>query len=272
MSDENKPTEVDSKPTEVETKSDPSSSDEGQSQDKTAEAPSKIPEQFKDKSMSDVVKMYGELERKLGEQSQSVNESRKIQDQIKILDSAVAQLSESDPDTINKLKNAINRAAGKDVPIETGKKSDGEANVSDPRIAELRKANENRILSDFYSKYGLDKLNKDEQKQQAEKIMNEFVELTDPGGNKTVAQSITETNLSILPKILEKAYLLANISDSVNRNKSTLDLASIGAMPASSESGDGSNETLSASELETAKKMNVKPEDYLKQKQALSEA
>lgn len=270
MSDNNSVPQAQSTPAgQTDTKpNDPSPSDEGKSSENNAEAHSKIPENLQNKSVEDVVKMYGELERKLGEQSTSVAEAKKIKENQQILARAVQDLSESDPDTIKKLESAIAKVTGS-APTETKKQeTDGEPKA-DPQVSELRQVTVNKSFDEFASRHGISKMGDDEKKKVMEKVGQELMDLYDPGGNKQWQQVLSEIPLAQLPTLLDKAYYLSAMGTAQNRSQT--DFASVGSMPSSNQESNVSDVSLTPDEKKLAQMLGVSEEKWLKRKQEKQE-
>jgi hypothetical protein len=152
---------------------------------------------------------------------------------------------------------------------ETSKEGSGEAGKLDPHVAELRRAEELRVISEFQRKFGLDKLEKDKREELMKKVSTQFADLRDPGGNKPMTQVLAETRLDQLPKFLENSYWLVNKDSLVDRGKLPhQDTASIGSIPASS-SGKSEETSLTERERNVAQKLGVNPDEYLKSKQQI---
>jgi len=221
------------------------------------------PEKFQGKSAEDVTKMYTELEKKLGQQSDEVSKARQYLQERELLSKAVAR----SPELYGMLEREINVVTGKetDKPKDDQKGSE-EAGTTDPQVADLRRAEENRIISDFQSKYGIGKMPKDERKDLMKKVSNQLAELYDPAGSKPVGTILSSIKLDQLGKALDNSYWLANKDALVDRGKvPNQDFASIGTI-SSSSSGKSDSTSLTDRERFTAERLGVSPEKYQKQK------
>lgn len=263
-------------------KTDPSSGEGGQSKEQPTEAHYQLPEKFKGKSPDDIAKAYIELEGKLGEQSKTVEEAKKAQEQVDTLLRAIW----SDPDLYRKVEDGVRKfVSGGSLPESrtpdvNGKSDEGaKKSESDPQVSELRVAQENQILDKFFTEYGYKNLSEKERKESYNRLALSLANLRDPGGKKPIKQVLSEIPLSQLPNFLDNAHFIANkgqIVDQAKRSalasKEENDAATIGSFAASSgQKGDGV--TLSNRERETARKMGISEEAYAKRKvQIRSEA
>jgi hypothetical protein len=229
------------------------------------EAPSTSP--YAGKSTEDLVKMYTELEKKLGEQSGELGEHRKYRDQMDVVLRAIY----SDTDLYNKVDTKIKEQQGitTEVPKET----------KAPEVAptvdnDTRRAVENQIIADFERKYGLENLPPEKKREMHVKIGNALARLADPGGKKTYAEILNSISLQNLPSFLEDSYFIANKSElietakleALTRNREN-EGATIGSIPSSS--GNSSSVELTPAERETAEKMRIPPDKYLERKKQI---
>ncbi len=244
---------------------------DGDAGDKVAEsqAPSKVPEKFVDKSINEVIEMYGGLERKMGQQSVTVAEAKQLKEnQQKLAEAIYAK-----PELAKQVEDALREKSGLE-PIKTDSsnkktqdRSNGEASES---IADLRRAHENRVISDFSQKFGLNDLDSDKRSEVMKKVGNELADMLDPTGKKSMTEVLTSVSLDKLPGLLEKSHFLANM-ENIMSGKADSVSASIGRFSSSSSvKTEGQNEVLSNREKEMARNLNVKEEDYLKSKLEIS--
>ena len=221
--------------------------------------------------------MYVSLEKKMGEQSSEMNESRKFRTQM----DTVLQAIWSDQDVYDKLDSKIKQMKGVQTPEETQVALNGETPVTQtqqPTVDhEARRALEGQIISEFERKYGLNNLEADKKKEMHVKVGNALADLADPKGNKTYQEVISAISLEKLPSFLENAYFIANKSELVESaklegliNRREMDGAAIGSIPSSK--GGSSDNVLTPRERETAKSMKIPEDKYLeKKKQILAE-
>lgn len=229
--------------------------------------PLNLPEKFQGKSAEEIAKSYVELEKKYGAHSKELEEARKLKQERQVLEQAVAR----NPKLYKQLETEINKMYGRQPAEskETSKEGSGEAGKTDPQVAELRRAEELRVISEFQRKYGLDKLEKDKREELMKKVSTQFAELRDPGGNKSMTQVLAETRLDQLPKFLENSYWLVNKESLVDKGSlPSQDTASIGSIPASS-SGKSDESGLTERERLVAEKLGINPDEYLKEKRQL---
>jgi len=227
------------------------------------EAPSN---KFVGKGTEELVKMYSELEKKLGEQSSEVSESRKFREQMDV----VLQAIWADKNIYDNIDKKICEMRG--VPSETPKELSTQQPVSSVDL-DTRRAMENQIISDFERKYGMDQLQPDKKREMNVKIGNALARLADPGGKKTYAEILESISLQNLPSFLGDSYLIANKDDLVEKAKlealtqrRETEGAAIGSIPSSS--GTSSTE-LTPAEREAAEKLKIAPDKYLERKKQI---
>jgi hypothetical protein len=265
----------------------PASGDAGEAESKPTEAPSQsLPDSLKDKSPDEISKMYINLEKKMGEQSGEVESARKLKEQTETLLRAVW----SDPDLYRQVETGIQKyVSGGSIPDTRqkakkpdDKKGDGEdkgLKEVNPEITDLRKAEENRVLNDFFGKFGYNNLEQKAREEKYSKLAVSLAELVDPKGKRPIKEILSSIPLTKLPQFLENAHFIAHKEELVEQGKRSAILsqrensaASIGSLAASS-SGKSDGVTLSKSERETAQKMGISEEKYaLRKAEMLAEA
>ncbi|MFA6069758.1 MAG: hypothetical protein WC810_14340 [Janthinobacterium sp.] len=255
----------------------PAGSDAGQGSN--AEAPiSQLPEKFKGKSGEEIAKAYLELESKMGEQSKTVEEASRLKDQTDTLLRAIW----SDPDLYRQVEAGVKKyASGESLPSRDipkgsdkagGEGAKDEKNDHAPQIKDLRMAEENRVLDDFFTKYGYKGLTEKDRKESYQRLVVSLAETYDPGGKKPIQQILSEIPLAKLPRYLENAHFLGNKDQIIDRAKRSAlisteenNAASIGSF--SSGSPDRSSTvTLTQKEREIAGKLGISEDKYLKRK------
>jgi len=187
---------------------------------------------------------------------------REYQKQIEILDQVVTR----NPEIYKSLEQEINKLYGKS---DEAQKGDGEAAKIDPRISELRKSEENRIIAEFYKKFGIDQMESENKTEMKKKVSVQLAEMLDPGGNKPISQILSEIKLPQLPKYLENAYWIANKEALMDRGSLNQDMASIGSISTASSGKSDMNKGLTDREKTIAEKLGVDPDKYLKRKQEM---
>ena len=269
MADDKSPGKEPEKDTKVETPG----KEQPDKVEKEAQAPLKdLPEKLKDKSAEEIADMYTNLEKKLGENSKEVEMARKTKDEAdKYLSerNLLAQAVTRNPELYKMLDDELRTIQG-GATAESKQGGGGEAQVTDPQVAELRRAEENRAIADFEYQFGINKLEKSEKQDVMKKVSSQLADLVDPGGTKSMADVLGSIGLEKLPKYLENAYWLANKDSLMDKGKlPDQDTASIGSM--ASSSGKSDEASLTDRERNIANRLGVKPDQYLKQKQEMSE-
>lgn len=233
----------------------------GETNKKPSEAPSQLPPSLQGKSPEEIAQMYVGLEKKLGEQSKEVGEVRKLKQDMDI----VLEVLYKNPHLYKQVEKEIIEMSGGKVDKKT--EGDGEDKKSDDSVAELRKSEQNRVISEFETQFKIKDLSKEKRSELNAQIARELVELRDPEGKKTVKQVLDEIPVSQLGKYLEKSFWLARKSLLTDESSKVTeeDLSSIGSLSASTSKSD-SKYGLTESELKTAEKLGVDPEKYAKQK------
>ena len=142
-----------------EEKTSPASEGAGQDEVNTPEAPYQLPEKFKGKTPDQIAKAYVDLEKKLGEQSTTVKEAKKIQEQTDTLLRAIW----ANPDLYRQVETGIKEyTEGKQLPdtrlkkpsdLKKGGEEAPEQEVPDD-LSDLKRAEENRVLDEFFTKFG----------------------------------------------------------------------------------------------------------------------
>jgi phage I-like protein len=249
----------------------------GKKQD--SEVPSQIPDNLKGKSEQELIQMYQGLEKKIGEQSEEVNQARKkvknaeeSEKNIQVLMSTL----QSDEKLYKQVQQGINKYLYGDTEDTSSAEGNGDAGKTTRKQGKVpddtRRTVQKQIVSNFYNKYGIDKLDADGFKQEQGKIGNALANILDPSGKKSIRQIFNEVPLDQLDGYLESAYIVAN-KDKIKKSAETAGIlnaqqnksASIGSL--SSSTGEGGSTTLTAEERIVAKNLGVSDKDYLESKQ-----
>jgi phage I-like protein len=154
---------------------------------------------------------------------------------------------------------------------EKGDEKASAPNVDDG-VTELKRAEENRVLNEFFQKHGYSNLDEATRKEKYAQLALSLAEMVDPGGKRPIKEVLSSIPISKLPKFLENAHVIANKKELYEQGKREAMLsaeenanASIGSFPSSS----GDRETgvrLSNRERDVARKMGVSEEEYAKMK------
>lgn len=221
-----------------------------------------LPEKFKGKSAKEIAESYLALEKKVGEHSQEVQSARQTITQWESL-GKVIQGNPALEKLIEEEIQKISKPAEKSTQTQQLSRDD------------TRVAVEKGIVRDFETEYGIDKLAEEDKGTLQKRIGKELEEMLDPKGTKSASELVQELPLDRLPNLLRKAYRLATAEDEKERSrvKGLLQArqnrdAEFGTIPSSSASS--SNQQLTAEEMKVAKKLNISPDKYLKQKQEIA--
>ena len=241
---------------------------------KAPEAPYNLPEKFKGKSPDEIAQAYVELEKKLGEQSSTIEEANRLKEQTSTLISAIY----ADPDTYKVVEQSIKRyASGEAIPErKKHQKTKGDeapkAEKVDPIVSDLRTNEENRVLNEFFTKYGYTTLDEKTRKDAYAKIATTLAEIVDPGGKRPLKDIMSSIPVAKLGRYLENAHFIANkdsilrqAKDSAVISQSENESGAIGSFASSSKSREPSV-TLTNQEREVARKMGISEEKYVKRK------
>jgi hypothetical protein len=229
--------------------------------------PLQVPEKLQNKSTEDLVKMYGELERKLGEQSGEVKQARDIQEKMNIVLKAISQ----DPELYNRVEKAVQTTISGEQPLSPDvKRGDMEAGkAQEPQGNDQRRYLENQAIADFHRKFGVDRLPSEERQKLMQEVSTAWANMIDPKGRKTKQELLSSVELDVLPQQLENAYWLAKKATLIDKgNLPNQDFASIGSVPGSSGKAE-EGVTLTPQEQKIAEKLGIDPDKYAKQKQQI---
>ena len=215
-----------------------------------------VPEKLQGKSDSELVKMYVELEKKIGEQGNELGQARKFQQDMAL----VLETIEANPNLKTEIQKELKKATGFKEPDVNKPSQDS------TKTDETRRAVEAQIIKEFEGTHGLNSLNQEEKAKTYSKIGDELIDMFDPSGKKTTAQILDEIDLTKLPRMLEKAYFLVNRGEGENRAQKE---GMIGSIPSSSSVSD--SEGLNQDERKAAKRLGISEDDYLKQKKEILE-
>jgi hypothetical protein len=241
-----------------------------------AEAPlqDSFPDKLKGKSPEEIVKIYGELEKKLGEQSSEVKQARDTQEKMNLVLQAIWR----NPDLYRGVEREIQSLASGDAvltdrkPSEFSAGEEGKEEAGKPKEAskgnDERRYLENQIISEFQRKFGLERLPAQERQELMQKVSTTWANMLDPKGRKTKQELLSSVELDTLPTQLENAYWLSHKESLARGGQPYQDVASVGSMPTGSGKSE-EGEALTPKEKETADKLGVSPDRYIKRKQQI---
>lgn len=238
--------------------------------DVKSEAPLNLPEKFKGKTPEQIAEAYVELERKLGDQSKTVEEAKVLREQTDTLIKAIW----SDPELYRKVEAGVKKFTnGESLPERDPKKGDDAPKSEvNPIVSDLRTAEENRVLNDFFTKYGYNRLDEKSRKDSYAKLSTTVAELVDPSGKRSIKDIFASIPVTKLRAYLENAHFIANKDNIVEQARASGSLAreendagAIGSFAASSGKASDSVK-LSSREREVARKQGISEEDYAKNK------
>lgn len=250
--------------------SDPATVTAGKSEDlsiKDGEPLQKVPEKLQNKSTEDLVRMYGELERKLGEQSGEVKQARDTQEKMNVVLQAISR----NPELYNQVEKEVQAVVRGEEPLTSDvKRGEPEAGKEkEPQRDDQRRYLENQAIADFQQKFGINKLSSEERQKLMQDVSTAWANMIDPKGRKTKQELLSSVELDVLPQQLENAYWLANKQSLVDKGSlPNQDFASIGSVPSGSgKAEEGVN--LTPQEQKIAEKLGIDPDKYAKQKQQI---
>lgn len=243
----------------------PDASAGGDNQDKKSQDNGGAKDKLADKTTAQLVEMYGNLERKMGETSGEIKQKDELIKQMNIVLAAI----EKDPTRSELVKKWIQELDG-------GEGADKKDIKKDDKGSDTRRAVESEIVRKFESRYGLDKLKGEDKAKAQTKLGNALWELADPKGEyKSYEELLDHIPLQKLDRLLENAYWVSNrdvISEKIDlenqAKKRENDLASIGGLSSASINEQGEVE-LTPDEIKTAEKMKIPVEKYKARKKEI---
>ena len=225
-------------------------------------------EKVKGKSYEEVVKMYGEVQHKMGEMSGELGTTRKQMEQAAVVFTAIGSSPEKE-----KMVRGWVEELSKDKGEDKSKDKDAGAESS-----EVRQAMVTDKMREFEVEFGLDKLPIDKKKEEGGRLANALWEMADPEGKyKNWDDLVGHIPVAKLPRMLRNAWFLSHQDDILDKVKAKQEADRRendgAAIPGfSSSSIDERNDELSAAELKAAKKMNISPEKYLERKREIAKS
>lgn len=180
----------------------------------------------------------------------------------------------ADQDLLKKTIEVHNKRTGKVPAAPT------DPNKPDNKPTDDTRASQVSIIQErFEEKVGINKITDPKKQGEVRGMVGQMLkEMLDPKGNKTIQQVFEEVNLVKLPWYLEKAYQLVNreadLATAKESGKNEVlsqyeeGVGVIGSMPGGS--APAAEMVLSAIERQTAKKMGISEEQYLKNKKEIA--
>jgi len=220
------------------------------------------------KSNQEIVKMYGELERKMGEASTNIEQRDQLIKQMNVVLAAIGK----NPDREKMVKAWI-----KEVSEGSDGEDKKEENIETIKVNDTRKALENDIIRKFEGRYGLDKMAGEEKKGAHMKIGQALWDLVDPEGKyKSYDEMMDHVPLQKLDKMLENAYWISNrdiISEKVRlQDEAKRREANGGAIGSISSVNIGQSDeiTMSTEEIKAAEKLGISKEKWIERKKQIA--
>lgn len=224
-----------------------------------------LPEKLQGKDAAEIAKMYAEAERKLGEAGNELGQHRKFQQEMAV----VLQAINADSDLKASVEKQLRKMAG-DEPDKP------EKNIGERKSDDTRKVVEAQVIQQFEQRVGLNALTFEEKEKVYKKIGDELLDILDPSGNKSYNEVLDSVDLSRLPRLLDKAYILATqdsdtqkqIDEAVARARENSE-GMIGNIPSSG--GNSTGQSLTADQQKVARRLGISDEDYLKSLREINE-
>lgn len=223
------------------------------------------------KTQEQLIEMYGQLSQKLGEMSASEKQKSEVLKKVNVILAAIGK----SPEREKMVKAWID---------EFGTGDDGEGGEDDkkkidPALMDVRKSQENEIVGNFESRYGIDKLPEEQRKEMQGRIGNALWDLVDPRGEyKTYQEMLDSIPLQKLDRMMENAYWIANrdkisseLREAQESKRKADQMGAIGGLSSASIGGEEEIE-LTTEELRAAKSMKVTPEKYKERKREILRA
>lgn len=201
------------------------------------------------KNAEDLAKAHKDLEKKLGEISEEVRQSREFATIVQpILDEV-----RNDPEIFDKLDKKLrekNNPDNKNKDEKDEKKTDTkEANT------EVRDKMSDLIVARFEERHNFSELSKEDQTKLRNEIGREILEMT--------GKRLADIDLRNQEALLEKAYKLINTNEKSNTSNETDDNNNDGAISSIKSSGLKGEKTLSSEEATIASGLGLTREQYL---------
>lgn len=209
-----------------------------------------LPEKFKGKSAEDIAKSYLELEKKLGENASEIQKSKSELEEHRQLVGFIRNRPA--------LAAAVKAEVEREIAQENGQRP--QAPVRD----DSRRFQEQQALSQFETRYGIDRLPSEKRKEILGQVGSEIVDMITIDGQpvKSAEEALMRIPLDRIPRVLEKAYSLVATRDREEKARSDAFVqarmnaeASWGTIPSSgSKAGDSK---VTQAQQEAARRMGI---------------
>lgn len=214
-------------------------------------------DKVKDKNSEELVKMYGEAQKKLGEMSSQVAQNDDLIKQMNVILAAIGENPEREEMVKTWIQKQVEKAGGK-TTVEDKKPEDA-------TITDLRRSQETEIIKSFEKKYGIDQLAEDKKKEMNGKIANTLWSVADPLGKYEKWEDLVKAiPLTKLESLLERSYKEINWANLEEKMASSGDLT-MGKIPSLGLPSEPEVK-LTQEEETVAKKLGITPEKYLERK------
>jgi hypothetical protein len=224
-------------------------------------------DKVKDKGREELVTMYGEAQKKIGELSVKDQQNDELIKQMNIILAAIGDEPEREKTVKDWIQTHLDKVEGKIKP----KDKETAASEDNPQITDLRRTQETEIIRRFEEKYEINRLPEDKKKEMNGKIANALWQVADPLGKYEKWEDLVKAiPLAKLETLLERAYFEANRSLIEEKAKTTGEGSPL-AMGKIASYSLPSSETVSLTPAEeaVAKKLGIPPEKYLERKKEM---
>lgn len=221
-------------------------------------------DKVKDKTPDQLVEMYGEAQKKIGELSAKDKQNDELIRQMNVILAAIDESDERKKLVTGWVEGWIDKSQGKKTE---GKKELAENKPSEA-VSDVRKQQENEIIRRFEQKYGIDRLDTEKKREMNGKVGNALWAVADPLGKFDKWEDLVAAiPVSKLENLLERAYYEANRGVIEKKMEESGEIAppTMGSLP-SSPLPPESEVRLTNEEREVAKKLGVSEEKYLERK------
>jgi hypothetical protein len=234
-------------------------------------APENTQQKVEGKNNDEIVKMYAEAQKKLGEQGSELEMHRDFTQKANVMLAAIAK----DPSREGIVKKWIEELNKTDDDGENKDKKQDNSELLGVKndIEDQRSLKENEIVDIFNATYGLNKLEPDQRKAMNTKVGVALQEIVDPLGKfENYKDMIRSIPLSRLSKVLDNAFFLAN-KNAIESGEIKVPTVTPGAMGQMSSSAGQPEDpiSLTADEKKAAAGMGITEDKYLENKKKILE-